>query len=317
MLLGLIQLLANPDAIQWLAVAFSIFAGLVVLLVLANGYLAVKDASSTAIAGCRRIGLVDSSNMSDQYDAAHNGKDGGSDCRVKAVFIYPIKSCGIIELSETDVVATGLRYDRQFCFAQLHTEEADGNPGNGTESQPSHTWKFITQRKIAKLSQIRTEIWLPDPSSPGYSLDLEWVQNGGCLVCNFPSKPVWEWTNIFRPRTTRDIWSIVRARLLSLDLQAEPMMNFKIPLFPDAARCAKYPREVMQIWKDSPEAINVSAEISPEVLARLKHFLGLSNPLGLFMADPKKRRDIFRNAPSMEEAGYQPGTGFADAVSES
>jgi hypothetical protein len=35
----------------------------------------------------------------------------------------------------------------------------------------------------------------------------------------------------------------------------------------------------------------------------------------LFMADPLNHRQVFRNAPTIEEAGYQPGVGFADAVS--
>jgi hypothetical protein len=34
------------------------------------------------------------------------------------------------------------------------------------------------------------------------------------------------------------------------------------------------------------------------------------------MADPLNHRQVFRNAPTIEEAGYQPGVGFADAVSQ-
>lgn len=294
----------------------TILALLYPALYLSSKYLARKDASDSRIPGCSRLGLVDGSNMTDQYDADHNGHNSTSNGRVKALFVYPIKSCGIIELSEIDVVASGFRYDRQFCFAQLHTEPAE-SPENEIEvnTKWKHTWKFITQRKVAQLSQLHTELWLPDMSAPDYSPDLECVKSGGCLVCKFAFTPDWEWTSLFELETLKNVWTIIRAKLSARSFSAEPLVTFRLPLAPNSSRLAAYTRETMQIWKDSPEAINVTSEIAPDTLAKLKYLFGLSNPLGLFMADPLKRRDVFRNAPRKEEAGYQPGIGFADAVS--
>lgn len=277
-------------------------------------YFATQDDRDFRVPGCRRLGLVNQSNMDDQYSTEHSGKGERTDCRVKALFVYPIKSCGIIELSESDVVATGLRHDRQFCFAQLCTEEAEKSATDMAVNEKwKHTWKFITQRKFAQLSQIYLELWIPDTSSPDYSPDLEWVRSGGCLVCRFAFTPDWEWSGFLKRETLKDIWMILEAKLINRSLTAEPVLTFRLPLAPDATRSAKYTREVMKIWKDSPEALNVTSEIPPETLAKLKYFLGISNPLSLFMVDPKKRRDVFRNAPTKEEAGYQPGTGFADS----
>ncbi|KAF1344115.1 MOSC domain-containing protein [Delphinella strobiligena] len=277
-------------------------------------YYATNNDTDSRVQGCRRFGMVNRSNMDDQYSAEYDGKDESTDYRVKALFVYPVKSCGIIELSESDVVATGLRYDRQFCFAQLCTEEAEKSANDmAVNKKWKHTWKFITQRKFAQLSQIRTELWTPDTSSPGYSPDLEWIKSGGCLVCRFAFTPDWEWSTFLKRETLKSIWMILKAKLSNRSLAAEPTLSFRLPLAPDATRITKYSREVMEIWKDAPEALNMTPEIPPETLAKLKYFLGISNPLALFMADPRKRRDVFRNAPTKEEAGYQPGVGFADA----
>lgn len=282
----------------------------------ASNHLRKQNAIQSQVPGCRRFGLIDRSNMDDEYSSAHRGKEASSDCTVKALFIYPIKSCGRIEVSETDVVATGLRYDRQFCFAQLQTEQAEkANDDINVNFQWVHKWKFMTQRRFAQLSQIHTEIWLPDSSSAGYSPDLEWVKSKGCLVCRFAFTPDWEWSSVFSAESLKNIWTIFKAKLVARSLTAEPMVTFRLPLAPDQYRCTKYTRDVMHIWKDAPEAINVTSEIPEKTLAKLKYYFGLSNPLALFMADPLKRRDVFRNAPTKAEAGYQPGTGFADAVS--
>ncbi|KAL1302178.1 hypothetical protein AAFC00_002609 [Neodothiora populina] len=278
-------------------------------------FLARQSSKRHRVLGCGRVGLLSNSNLSDQYSSIHNGHGtAASSPKVKALFVYPIKSCGIIELSETDVIATGFRYDRQFSFAQLHSEEvARAEDDTGVQSQPKYKWTCITQRKVRQLSQIHTELWLPDQSSPEYSPDLEWVKSGGCLVCKFPFTPNLGFWNVFEWQTLQDVWTIVEAKIAARSLSAEPMVQFRLPLEPDAIRSAKHSREIMHIWKDAPEAINVTSEIPPSTLAKLKSFFEMSNPLALFMADPSKRRDVFRNAPTIEEAGYQPGTGFADA----
>lgn len=286
----------------------SVVIALLTILVVVRKRFVQDGSATTHIPGCRRFGLLDRSNMSDQYSETHRGLDQGDiGCKVKALFVYPIKSCGRIEVSESDIVATGLRYDRQFCFAQLISEEQMKEPDDlSVNTSWTHTWKFITQRRHPKLSQVQTEIWLPDPSTPDYSPELEYVKTKGCIVCRFP----------FTPDTTiTNFWTTLKAKLTSANFNSEPCVTFTLPIAPGPDRCTKYSREVMNIWKDFPEAINVSSELPTDTLAKLKYFLGVSNPIALFMADPMKRRDVFRNAPTKDEAGYQPGTGFADAVS--
>jgi len=275
---------------------------------------AEQDAAESHVKGCRSLGLVGRSNMNDQYATQNVGTRSTSSCKVKALFIYPIKSCGRIELSGSDVVATGLRYDRQFCFAQLLSEQAGKIDGDlGVNMGWTHKWKFITQRRFPRLSQIHTEVWIPDASLPDYSPGSEWVRSKGCLVCKFAFTPDWEWNGMFKMETIKALGVIIKAKLAARSFTAEPMVTFRLPIAPNSDRTSSYRKEVMQIWKDSPEAINVTSDIPRATLAKLKYFLGVSNPLALFMADPLKRRDIFRNAPTRDEAGYQPGTGFADA----
>lgn len=272
-----------------------------------------KEAVQAAITGCRRLGLVNKSNMTDEYSPMHSGEEEAStttSCKVKALVIYPIKSCGWLELGESDVILTGLRYDRQFCFAQLRSEEAEKEEGDlSVSTKWVHRWKFITQRHFPHLVRISTEVWIPDPTSPTYSPDLEYVKTKGCVVCNFAFTP--EIT--YDMEGLRNAMTIFKAKLGQRSWNAEPTLTFKLPIAPDAARSEKYTRETMQVWKDFPEAINISSEIPPDTLAKLKYFLGVSNPLAIFQADPLNHRPIFRNAPTKEEAGFQPGVGFADS----
>ncbi|KAK6007807.1 hypothetical protein QM012_004621 [Aureobasidium pullulans] len=269
------------------------------------------DAEST-VPGCRRFGLVGKSNMADQYSHEHNGENlkSAAACRIKALFIYPIKSCKPVEIDHDDVILTGLRYDRQFCFAQLKTEEAEKEEGDlSVGTKWVHNWKFITQRNVPRLSQVDVKVWVPDPSSPSYSPEAEWVRSKGCIVCSFAFTPEWSW-NLEGLKTA---FSLLKTKVAQRDIRAEPRITFKLPIAPDEKRSQKYSREVMKIWKCSPMAINITSEIPTDTLAKLKYFLGVSNPLALFMADPLNHRQVFRNAPTAEEAGYQPGVGFADA----
>ncbi|KAI5238465.1 hypothetical protein E4T43_07378 [Aureobasidium subglaciale] len=286
-------------------------ASIASLVLLSNKARKEHDADPT-VPGCRRIGLIGRSNMSDQYSPKYSGENLNSSatCRIKALFIYPVKSCKPVEIDRNDVILTGLRYDRQFCFAQLKTEEAEKEEVDlSVSAKWVHNWKFITQRNVPRLSQVDTQVWIPDTSSSTYSPEAEWVKSQGCVVCSFPFTPEWSW-NMGGLRTA---FSLLKVKLAQRDIKAEPRLTFKLPIAPDEKRSTKYHKEVMKIWKDSPNAINITSEIPPETLAKLKYFLGVSNPLALFKADPLNHRQVFRNAPRIEEAGYQPGVGFADA----
>jgi len=297
-----------------LALITALSVALIASFVILSSQFRKEFETASIVPGCRRFGLVGRSNMSDQYSPEQSGEnlDSTATCRIKALFVYPVKSCKPVEIEHNDVILTGLRYDRQFCFAQLKTEEVDKEEGDlSVNTQWVHNWKFITQRNVPRLSQVDIQIWVPDSSSPSYSPDAEWVKSKGCLVCSFAFTPEWSW-NLDGFKT---VCSLLKTKIAQRDIRAEPRLTFKLPIAPDEKRSSKYSREVMKIWKCSPTAINVTSEIPPETLAKLKYFLGVSNPLALFMADPLNHRQVFRNAPTIGEAGYQPGVGFADAVS--
>jgi hypothetical protein len=50
------------------------------------------------------------------------------------------------------------------------------------------------------------------------------------------------------------------------------------------------------------------------VPSELGSYLGVKGQLGLFRTDDTELREVYRNAPRKEEIGYQPVTGFQDAV---
>lgn len=93
-----------------------------------------------------------------------------------------------------------------------------------------------------------------------------------------------------------------------------PEKQFRIPFDPSPVQIEKagYSYEKMTIWKDTISALNLEIEIPEE----LRYYLGISNKLGLFRLDNSKLREVFRNAPTKEELGYQPVVGFQDAVSQ-
>lgn len=73
-----------------------------------------------------------------------------------------------------------------------------------------------------------------------------------------------------------------------------------------------YGQEHLSIWKDCPLAFNVTNEIDPKALAKLKYFLGVSNPLALFRVDDKHRRSVTRCLPQ-DRQNQEFNIGFADA----
>jgi hypothetical protein len=104
------------------------------------------------------------------------------------------------------------------------------------------------------------------------------------------------------------------AAKLARGWRAQPEKEFVLPVaFPSEEEIAArgYVREEVTVWKDTVPALNMRVEVPPE----LALYLGVSNSLGLFRVDPGRLREVYRCAPSRAEAGYQPVTGFQDAVS--
>ncbi|CAI7643020.1 unnamed protein product [Penicillium glandicola] len=123
--------------------------------------------------GCRRVGLPPGqSNLNDEFDSKYSqglpsdqDDHGHPSWRVKALFSYPLKSCGAVELQVSNVVSTGLEFDRQFVFAGYNNDE----------------WNIRTLRNAGynRLALIHPEIWIPDPSAPDYDSDLPEVKSQG------------------------------------------------------------------------------------------------------------------------------------------
>ena len=247
--------------------------------------------------GCRKLGLRTKSNLADEHSKKYaKGTTEKSQWTVKSLWIYPLKSCKGVELNRGTVIGTGLEYDRQFTFAQLKSPFPVSLDASEKEKE-DHKWEFISQRSFPLLAQVKTEIWVPDPSSPSYSPNRSEVQSGGVIIVRFPYE--------------EDGWIGLKARLVSALKFQIPEKSFRIPFNPtaDQIKQSGFKMEAMTIWKDSPTALNMTSCLPPE----LKYFLGVKNPLALFRVAYDHRREVYRCAPRKEQLGYQSTVGFADA----
>jgi hypothetical protein len=254
--------------------------------------------------GCRKLGLRTASNLEDEFNSKYakgspsgKDKDGTEGWRVKSLWIYPLKSCKGVELHRGAMVETGLQYDRQFMLAQLASKFplSEGDVKKGVKT---HQWKFLTQRQNPLMSRVKTEIWVPDPSSPTY-LEEKWtVQAGGAIVITFP----------FVEDGWRGFVSTFKAALRG----GKPERSFRVPFSPTAEQIKRsgYTLEGVNIWREYPEALNMSVHLPPE----LAYAIGCRNPVALFRVAAGKDREVFRCAPRKDALGWQPVTGFADAV---
>ena len=248
--------------------------------------------------GCRRLGLHPSkSNLHDEYNPKYNqgvpnnhiDETGQKSWRIKALFTYPIKSCAGVELDQSDVVTTGLLYDREFCFAEYVT------PSNVPDGEDSGRWDLRTLRdgRFCKLALLRPEIWVPDPSATDYHPDLEEVKSGGVMIVYYPRVPN----------------GVLEKLGISLGL-ISPDYSFTIPLRPQNPDA--FPSFPVKIWKDYPLAYDYGQCI-PQSLRDFLQSPSQKRHLTLFRLNPSHTRQIYRNAPKEKDLGFQPETGFADA----
>jgi hypothetical protein len=264
----------------------------------------VSKSRSDQPKGCRKLGLRVESNLSNEFDKKFSAgrppsteKTSAEWWRVKSLWIYPVKSCRGIELNKCTVLATGMEYDRQFTFAQLKSPFPVGD-NTAEKERAAHKWEFITQRQYPLLARVKTELWVPDQSVEGYSQHVEEIKSGGVMILSFPYQQA-GW------KGKLEQWG---ASIKS----TVPEKRFRIPFNPTLAQAEKagYRYEHMTIWRDKVRALNMESEIPKE----LRNFLGVNNKLGLFRIDNEALREVHRCAPKKEELGWQPVTGFQDAV---
>ena len=257
---------------------------------------------------CRKLGLRGKSNLDDEHDERYKGgvagqNNGAVSWTVKSLWIYPIKSCRGVELASGTVVGTGMEYDRQFCFAQL-SSKFPVSADTPQEEKAKHTWKFMTQRSLSAMAMIKTEVWVPDPSSPTYSDRHPNVQSGGVLIIKFPYIQSEEGIM----GKFRDILALV---------SGQPEREVHIPLDPTQAQIVEkdYVVDGMEIWKDKPRSL-IIASTEKDVLwiQELRSYLGITNHMALFRVSTHDQpREVYRCAPRKEELGYQSTVAFQDA----
>ena len=276
----------------------------------------------TGTEACRRLGLTTSSNIADELDSEYDGstqKEKGNSWRVKSLWIYPLKSCKGVELQQSTVTSLGMLYDRQFSFAYYTnlTKKASDPVRMG--------WKILTQREVPALTTVRTEVWVPDPSSPAYSWRHPNVLSSGVIVIKWPA------TEAYKQKHSI----------------TESDRSVHIPFSPTwlQIRQGKYESKPITIWNDAPSALKLastegfqSQEGCNTWIRDLLEYLweeskrqnpprpstdgkeiypgfnfDLTKPFALFRIASRKPRKVFRNAPTKKELGYQPTVGLQDA----
>ena len=273
------------------------------------GLRALHDIRSrqTEPAGCRKLGLRTRSHLADQHTEKYSGtasnqRNNVATWKVKSLWIYPVKSCRGVEINRGTVIGKGMEYDRQYCFAQL-SSKFPTSLDTPQEEKASHKWKFITQRSIAAMAMIKTEVWVPDPSSPTYTKQHPNVQSEGVLVLRYP-----------KLNNASSSWGKLMSLLTSIFGIAEHSVRIPFNPTPDQIRDKGFITEQMQIWKDSPKSLKIASTESSDLwIQDLRFFLGITNHLALFRVSKDNPREVYRCAPRREELGYQPTVGFQDA----
>ncbi len=271
-----------------------------------------KQRKNTGLEGCKKLGISIGSNLSGEHDVRYSkgtskpivSGSGTSNWKVKSLWIFPVKSCRGVELSKGNIVSTGMQYDRSFAFAQL-LGTFPAKSGMSDSEKSDGKWKFLTQRERPQMARVRTEIWIPDPSSLTYSPNHPNIQSEGVLVLKFPIE--------------EGYWG--RLSELSVRLGGkyfERSLHLPFRPTPQQIKVNGYTTEIMTIWKDSPQSLlmaNTVPDSTPNTIFKeLSRFLGISNSLGLFRVPSSNPvRDVYRCAPRKEELGYQSQVGFQDA----
>lgn len=302
---GLVDLKGlNLDANGVFMLGMTILAFLIpIVLVLPPGVLQKSDAllQTHSLAG---VG-AGKSNLKKQHDTTAHAARDGQQATVQSLVIYPVKSCKGIEVTRSKVLPYGLQHDRIYTFAQLRSPfpapvaDVDGGKGKNSEEY----WDFITQRQFARLATLVVELWLPDEMKLRRQGLNDRAGREAWMIIRFP----------WRERGLRGLLEAVAAKIAG-GWRAEPQREVLLPVdFPsvDEVEERGYSYENVRIFKETVRALNVEKDLPEE----LRLYLGVSNKLGLFRLDPAALREVHECVPSEESAGYQPVTGFQDAVS--
>ncbi len=247
-----------------------------------------------------RAGVRKSKSALNHLHTAERAPKAGTPATVQSLFIYPVKSCRGIEVTRGRVLPQGLEFDRLFTFAQLKSP-FPVSLDSTDEAKSQHRWEFVTQRQFPLLATVKVDLWLPDEMKlRRQSMELT---REAFLILRFP----------WKEDGWRGLLSTIAAKLGG-GAAAQPEKEILLPVdFPSAAEIKDngYTFEDVKIWKEIVTALNMTTELPKELML----YLGVSNKLGLFRVNPATLREVYRCAPLKDDAGYQPVTGFQDAVS--
>ena len=251
--------------------------------------------------GCRRLGIQTASNLADEYSPqyssailAQHGPKGEIVGKVKALFIYPIKSCARLELAHGAVIKTGMKYDRQFAFAEWNVDAK----GHGC-------WKFITQRTNPMLTQVRSELWIPDENSPTHSAKEPNMQSNGVLTIRYP-------------HADGGFWAIISNLFTLFGRKPSEYDTVSLPYDPSPEQIKEngYVLEEFTIWKAQPTALLIASTkcLRPQRWIKdLQRIIQPPKPLALFRVAHGHERQPKGCAPSRGDLGYTSIIGFADS----
>ncbi|KAL8902600.1 MAG: hypothetical protein Q9207_004546 [Kuettlingeria erythrocarpa] len=225
--------------------------------------------------------------LSSRGSVSGRGTEGSIIGVVKSLYVYPIKSCRAVGVEEAENLSVGLKYDRQYTFAEFReaASVSKGSEGAG--------WHFVSQRKYSKFANIIVEVWVPDPGSLDYAPGEPNVLSEGVLLVRYPN--------------SEDSTS-----------KHKGYKSFEIPFNPTKGQIMNqgYTTKKMTIWKDSPESLLITSTDRadcPPWIKDIQAYIGCSKPFALFRVATGHERQVFRNAPREEQLGYQSVVGFADA----
>ncbi|KAK0715742.1 hypothetical protein B0H67DRAFT_487607 [Lasiosphaeris hirsuta] len=217
--------------------------------------------------------------------------------KIRSLWIYPVKSCKGIEVSQSKVLPTGLEFDRLYTFAQLKSPFPVALDASD-EEKSQHRWEFITQRQFPLLATVEVDLYVPDIAK---AQDKSATSGEAFIVVRFP----WQERGVLGALG----WVLAK---LTRGWRALPEMEIVLPVefpSPDETYQQGYSYDKVTVWKETVTALN----LEPELPWELRLYLGVSNRLGIFRIDPARLRPVYRCAPTEADAGYQPAIGFQDA----
>lgn len=155
------------------------------------------------------------------------------------------------------------------------------------------------------LTQVKSELWIPDEGSPTCSAQEPDIWSNGLLIIRFPY--------------TGGFFSTILARLLAMFGIKQPdsdTVHLPYNPSPEPIKENSYTYSNLTIWKSHPTALLMASTSSLRLqpwIQNLQSFLKTCKPLALFRVAQGHERKPKGCAPSPDQLGYESLIGFADS----